>query len=1834
MSHLLWERFLAVCQSHTLAYERGTAVSGGGDGGSGGEPAAGQGEPGTRDGAPAASLPGSFPPRNAIFRHHAQLLANAYYQQDTQARRTLLAAHFEIIRKLGAIVVAGELPAEGGSSTLRRVPPPPSLQLLLAQCMVLAEFMLRTVHDSERSLSLAARLSSDLARLPELPAVAGGLDASGGVSSKSAEQRSRYLSVFEADEEAGVMAWHERPGAARASSRALCLEVSPTGYAGWREAWLGVLTAAAASTSEDAEYLFFCAWRLLGTLPPEQLSHGGEGARGGGDGPSARSAARLEPGVAGMANLRSCLLGLQTNVAEWGLQSPSFSAALSTMREGAPGWFGVEARALAEAMGGGATRTTAQSDTLARQLHVHGLVEAFAVYARAALASAAEQGSGLAGGPGDRAAAEGRGSSSDDRSQSSSEGGGRAGRGNGKIVELSLGLVRLAEECLRYYHRTIEGALTVLHVVGEREQLGESPFRGARGSIDETDASGPARGRAGVGAGSVRAEEADAAAAASTAALPHIPAELAVPIALLVQCHTSSTSLSRLTSLGCDLYLVGGLHSELNYPGEETLLEKLSPWHRKACTRSTSRRSQCASKASAPFAESDELWPETGTRGRDGGSGTRRGRDSRLPQKWEVMVTGAAWLTVASTQALDLAGTKGSRDAHAPEAARTSSGAKVESENTTVSDGDAVLAAQNVDGVVDCASRLCVSARSMLNSVLLSLLALTDALSSAGTPAASTRRTKAMVGERSAGSAEEEAAAAGEAWSAIAFRAVALWGELSTQPWCKWFAPLCGRSLEKLLCAPDRKWVTGSGTHAELKRERTRGALELWKSVTGAWHARRADTLVRLALDGEAGGQNAMDDGALVEETRVCAKAALEEGLERLLGLLAMPHTAGDVVSFYGGDLVGAEASASSAAAKVAHAIAAAAPRCPPTTAARVASSATEEPASIEVEAATPAPQGGGLLVSRGEVSTLTSLLERPGFSGYLPKVLLVLRTALEAEASAYSTPSPSAAQKGRRRPLAAAVAAALSGRPEGTLEALVTGAVAPQQPDEVGGKARGTEDAMAVLSLVVGYPGAGGVAAGEEQEAVVRDQNVLRKRLMQALLSTVGSWVGRRIDHDPRRNSSPPGRRGEDNGRKGEGAVDLASLSLWLASKDGMLAELAVSVMGVARGLVRRLERPGSATDEMEMDTVAAEQEAEEEEAARSLARCLELLATVLRPPVGSSVEESDTDSEDADSLPNVGNFFAGTDEGDRGLSVAATGETALAVAGADSRQEPPLVCTFVSSQRQFVKQHWYHCYTCNLVVDKGCCRLCVRVCHRGHDVCYARLSCFFCDCGSGTAESAAADGDTPPPSLENSPASSAGVDPLTGSPPAPSGAGAAWTGAGGASGAQEGGRTKCNCLKARTKRELDSILHPSPAATKGDAGDVDSAAGRARGWSRDGRMTSSRKQGGSKNSGRGRLSRAAVSRTKAAARAAAAAAAAAVEWRDSPSPMASMHAALFGDGGSSSGIMEDLHAAHSVLLARFNAMRETAGVVGRDATGDGEGRSHRTLGRSRGGGGAAGAALARPWDALCEAPDAGGISATFPPALQPAAFLRCRALLDPNGRVPAYPLLAPARLVRNGSLDVRLPSEGARARQDRTAMALHGVVRRNLAASSCGKMAVAEGQKVLIVDPVGVLALRYATAAGGGGSGGGGGGGGAAASGAKASTAGASAPGSRMASPPLTSPADSPVDRSHLCVVSTMVVGFDVTGMAFNPANERHLVVWGLRQCCVIVLNSRGVALRRVQVGGSQGSRCGRVVYRPFFLFFPHFFFVRVICIYLHTYIPALCLVPFSLAVFDRCL
>jgi hypothetical protein len=64
------------------------------------------------------------------------------------------------------------------------------------------------------------------------------------------------------------------------------------------------------------------------------------------------------------------------------------------------------------------------------------------------------------------------------------------------------------------------------------------------------------------------------------------------------------------------------------------------------------------------------------------------------------------------------------------------------------------------------------------------------------------------------------------------------------------------------------------------------------------------------------------------------------------------------------------------------------------------------------------------------------------------------------------------------------------------------------------------------------------------------------------------------------------------------------------------------------------------------------------------------------------------------------------------------------------DYQMNPGDECTFYSTGKEFTMQHWYMCYTCGLDGNSGACSVCVRKCHAGHHVAYAKKSSFFCDC------------------------------------------------------------------------------------------------------------------------------------------------------------------------------------------------------------------------------------------------------------------------------------------------------------------------------------------------------------------------------------------------------------------------------------------------------------------------------------------------------------------------
>lgn len=85
-------------------------------------------------------------------------------------------------------------------------------------------------------------------------------------------------------------------------------------------------------------------------------------------------------------------------------------------------------------------------------------------------------------------------------------------------------------------------------------------------------------------------------------------------------------------------------------------------------------------------------------------------------------------------------------------------------------------------------------------------------------------------------------------------------------------------------------------------------------------------------------------------------------------------------------------------------------------------------------------------------------------------------------------------------------------------------------------------------------------------------------------------------------------------------------------------------------------------------------------------------------------------------------------------------------------SNDQDRALCTFTTTGTQFVEQHWYFCYTCDLAGSEGVCSVCARTCHADCEVSYSKHGRFFCDCGArsdpyqenaSNAMSASEDGD-----------------------------------------------------------------------------------------------------------------------------------------------------------------------------------------------------------------------------------------------------------------------------------------------------------------------------------------------------------------------------------------------------------------------------------------------------------------------------------------------------------
>ncbi len=157
-----------------------------------------------------------------------------------------------------------------------------------------------------------------------------------------------------------------------------------------------------------------------------------------------------------------------------------------------------------------------------------------------------------------------------------------------------------------------------------------------------------------------------------------------------------------------------------------------------------------------------------------------------------------------------------------------------------------------------------------------------------------------------------------------------------------------------------------------------------------------------------------------------------------------------------------------------------------------------------------------------------------------------------------------------------------------------------------------------------------------------------------------------------------------------------------------------------------------------------------------RSILKCLSLAKHLLDPLShldkmnkwsGSDKEALELKStlDDLELVPQLCHYSDGVTQSfqakraTKGMASESANAAAAAAARRDNKvpiiesEKEKRICTYVESSGDFVEQHWYNCFTCGLVGEKGCCSVCVKVCHAGHSVSYSRFSSYFCDCGAG---------------------------------------------------------------------------------------------------------------------------------------------------------------------------------------------------------------------------------------------------------------------------------------------------------------------------------------------------------------------------------------------------------------------------------------------------------------------------------------------------------------------
>jgi E3 ubiquitin-protein ligase UBR4 len=106
------------------------------------------------------------------------------------------------------------------------------------------------------------------------------------------------------------------------------------------------------------------------------------------------------------------------------------------------------------------------------------------------------------------------------------------------------------------------------------------------------------------------------------------------------------------------------------------------------------------------------------------------------------------------------------------------------------------------------------------------------------------------------------------------------------------------------------------------------------------------------------------------------------------------------------------------------------------------------------------------------------------------------------------------------------------------------------------------------------------------------------------------------------------------------------------------------------------------------------------------------------LKSPVKSDESEDDDDDSQDD------------DDDDDNLTIDP--KKSLLSSTIQTEYDPNKLCTYTTTKKEYANQHWYHCHTCKMIDRVGICQICANVCHKDHEISYAKYGSFFCDCGA----------------------------------------------------------------------------------------------------------------------------------------------------------------------------------------------------------------------------------------------------------------------------------------------------------------------------------------------------------------------------------------------------------------------------------------------------------------------------------------------------------------------